>query len=452
MPVIDEPQVRAASDVVLRANATISPSVRKARQSLDLQDIFADIERVAELPLEQATTLPKEAYSSDDFFAWECEQIFRPGWTALAHVSQLPLAGDFINVDFLGEPLIVVRDKSDTVRVLSRSCPHRGMDIMPPGFGYDGHGPAEFREGGEGRGHSRLFLCPYHSWTFELDGGLKACPEMGQAEDFCRSDWTLKEFRSEIWQGFVFVNLDGKAEETVASQFSKLAPDLARWTDTKLQVVFESHWDIPCNWKILAENFMESYHHAGAHLKTLQPLMPARDTWTESEKADYIRCHLPYGEKTSAEIGSATEKGGNWHTFPPVPGLEGSAASGWGLVLGYPLFTCALLPDQLVWYRIEPVAPDQLRLMTTVLVPESTTRNPDFPAMLEKGKKEANDFHLEDMEVIGAVQRSTLSDGYQRGRLSHLEMPVWLIQRFLAAKIRGTKPTLDRPPAPGQKP
>jgi phenylpropionate dioxygenase-like ring-hydroxylating dioxygenase large terminal subunit len=237
--------------------------------------------------------LPREAYASEEFFAWECAHLFRPGWTAVAHVSQLPLAGDFINLDFLGEPLIVVRDKSGSVRVLSRACPHRGMDIMPPGFGHDGHGPAEFREGGEDRGHTRLFLCPYHSWTFELDGGLKACPEMGEAKDFCRADWGLKEFRSEIWNGFVFVNLDGTAEQSVADQYALLTEEVARWDIGNMHVVFESHWDIACNWKILAENFMESYHHAGTHIKTLQPIMPARGTWTEDEKADYIRCHLP---------------------------------------------------------------------------------------------------------------------------------------------------------------
>jgi hypothetical protein len=120
-------------------------------------------------------------------------------------------------------------------------------------------------------------------------------------------------------------------------------------------------------------------------------------------------------------------------------------------VMGYPLFTFVTAPDQLVWYRIEPVSTDRLRLMTTVMVPESTTKHPNFAAMLERGTREAVGFHLEDMEVMNAVQRSMLSDGYQRGRLSHLEMPVWLIQGYLAAKIRGTKPTLDRPAAPGQR-
>lgn len=450
MPIIDERQVRKATEVNLRFNEGQSAAFRRSRLSRSLEETLAEVERCADLPLEQAMTLPPEAYAADEFFAWECEHLFRPGWLAVAHASQLPLAGDFINVDFLGEPLIVIRDKAGEVQVLSRSCPHRGMDIMPPGFGHDGHGPAEYRDGGEDRGNTRLLLCPYHSWTFELDGGLKACPEMGEAQDFCRSDWGLKAFRSEVWNGFVFVNLDGKTDEPPSKRYAALQDDLGRWDTGSMQVVFESHWDIACNWKVLAENFMESYHHAGTHIKTLQPMMPARGTWAESERADYIRCHLPYGDKTRAEISAAEAAGQQWHTFPKIDGL-GEAENGWGLVMAYPLFTLALIADQVVWYRIEPVAPDRLRLLTTVMVPEETTRHPQFGAMLEEGKKQAVDFHLEDMEVLNAVQRSMLSEGYQRGRLSHLEMPVWLIQRFLAAAARGTKPTLDRPAAPSQR-
>ena len=323
---------------------------------------------------------------------------------------------------------------------------------MPPGFGYDGHGPAEFRQGGKERGHTRLFLCPYHSWTFELDGSLKACPEMGQAEGFERCDWTLKRFRSEVWNGFIFVNLDGEASTSVAEQYAGMAADMAPWLQADLQMVFEAHWEIPCNWKVLAENFMESYHHAGAHAKTLQTVMPARGTWTEAEKPHYLRCHLPYGERSCAEIADAETEGKQWDAFPVVSNLSDAQRRQWGLFMGYPLFTLATTPDQLVWYRIEPVAPDQLRLLTTVLVPRSTTEHPRFLEMLERGKDEAVAFHLEDMEMLAAVQRSLYSSGYQRGRLSHLEMSIWLIQRYLAAKIRGTLPAQDREAAPGQRP
>jgi len=452
MPIIDEPQVRAASAFNAELNKSVPPAVRKARQSLSLEELHEEIQRIADLPLDQATTMPKEAYTSEEYFAWEIENVFRKDWMALAHVSQIPNPGDFINVELFGEPLIVVRDKSEEVHVLSRSCPHRGMDIMPPGFGHDGHGPAEFRQGGEDRGHTRLFLCPYHSWTFELDGKLKACPEMQQATGFQRCEWGLREFNMEIWNGFVFVNLDGNATSTVQEQYAGIDSHIAPWNLSDMEMVFEAHWDVPCNWKVLTENFMESYHHSGTHVKTLQQIMPAKTTWNEGEEPHYIRCHLAYSDKIRAEIAAKEAAGEQWDTFPPVQGLNDEQRHEWGLFLGYPLFTFLVTPDQAVWYRIEPVATDMVRLMTTVLVPKSTTEHPDYAAMLERGTKEAIGFHLEDMEVLSAVQRSLHSDGYQRGRLSHLEMSVWLIQRFLAARARDTYPTLDREAAPSQRP
>src|SRR5579859_7817948 len=174
-------------------------SLRTAQKPLPLAEIQRGICEAAARPLNQAVTLPAQAYTSEEFFAWEINHVLRAGWQCIAHVSQIPKAGDFLNLDLLGEPLIVVRGKDDSIRVLSRVCPHRSMDIMPEGFGYDGHVPAEARGSRPDCGHTRLFLCPYHAWTFELDGQLKACPEMQHAEDFCRDNFFLKPFRSEIW-------------------------------------------------------------------------------------------------------------------------------------------------------------------------------------------------------------------------------------------------------------
>lgn len=451
MPVISEDQVRKGCAANQRMNEVLFPALKHMGCGLSVDEILSEIRRIAALPLEDSVTLPKEAYTSEDFFAWEVAEVFRKDWLCLAHVSQVPGAGDFLNLDVFGDPLIVVRDKEENIRILSRVCPHRAMDIMPPAFGYDGHGPAQWAEGRQGCGNTRLFLCPYHSWTFELDGRLKACPEMQEARGFRRDDWGLKEFRSEVWNGFIFVNLDGRSSASVAEQYQGINSHVAKWNLADMKVVMEREWDVPCNWKVLTENFMESYHHAGAHSKTLQPLMPARDTWTEAEQAYFIRCHLPYKEKARREIDETEAAGNQWGAFPPIAGIAGEDRYEWGLFLGYPLFTFLVAADQAVWYRMLPVGPDRLKLLTTVLVPRTTTEHPDFSSMLERGVDDAVGFHLEDMEVVTAVQRSLYSEGFQRGRLSHLEMPIWLIQRYLAARSRGTWPTFDHPAAPGQR-
>ncbi len=427
-------------------------STRGGQPEMSVDDILAEIQRAADLRFEDSVTLPAQAYTSHDFFDWEVENVFRKEWLCLAHVSQIPEIGDFLNVDLLGEPLLVIRDKSGVVRAHSRVCPHRGMDIMPPGFGHDGHHPAEARDGKSDCGNTRLLLCPYHSWTFELDGRLKACAEMQEARGFNRDEWGLKGYRTEVWNGFIFVNLSGDAPISVADQYAGLGEHLERWNLSDMELVFAREWDCPFNWKVLTENFMESYHHAGAHQKTLQPMMPARDTWTEREKAHYIRCHLPLKAAIREEIAATEAAGGRWDTFPPIPEVGGEDRFEWGLFLGYPTFKFLVTADCAIWYRTQPLGPDRIKLTTTMLVPKSTVKHADFDAMLEKGMEQAVSFHLEDMEVCMAVQRGYYSSGYQRGRLSHLEKPIWLIQRYLAARSRGTWPTKDREVSESQRP
>ncbi|HZP58715.1 MAG TPA: SRPBCC family protein, partial [Opitutaceae bacterium] len=136
---------------------------------------------------------------------------------------------------------------------------------------------------------------------------------------------------------------------------------------------------------------------------------------------------------------------------PPVPGLSEQQKTEWGLFLAHPTFLLATAPDRVIWYRLQPLGPDRLKLLTTTLVPPDLAARENFPLLREKIAKSLVDFHLEDMEVCTAVQRGLYASGWQPGRLSHLEMPVWLFHRYLAARIRGVWPTDDRPAAPGQR-
>ena len=425
-------------------------SSRTAQSPASVGELQRSILAVAELPLAQATTLPAGAYTSEEFFDWEVAHLLRGGWQCVAHVSQIPEPGDFINLDLVGEPLIAVRGKDRSVRVLSRVCPHRSMDIMPAGFGYGGHGPAEIRAGGPDCGRTRIFLCPYHAWTFELDGRLKACPEMQHAEGFARDDFKLKPFRTEEWNGFIFVNLDSAAHP-LASDLAEMASDLAAYRLPEMRLVVAREWECAFNWKVLVENFMESYHHLGIHHGTLQPMMPARDTWTERERRHYVRAHLPYRESVRNDYRAFEERGDFSGELPPVPGLSDLQKSEWGLYLIHPTFLLATAPDRVIWYRLQPLGPNRLKLLTTVMVPRSAAEREGFAPVMEKVAESLVRFHLEDMEVCTAVQRGLYASGWQQGRLSHLEMPVWLFHRYLAARIRGAWPTDDRPGAPGQR-
>lgn len=416
---------------------------------MPLDDLIRDIQGCAELLLPRSVTLPPDTYTSPAFLEWEKSHVLRAEWLCLAHTSQLPQPGDFLNLEILGEPLIAVHGKDGVYRVLSRVCPHRAMDIMPEGFGHDGHGPAESRGENTDCGHTRLFLCPYHHWSFDLDGRLKACPEMHLVEGFERDSHALKSFHSEVWNGFLFVNLSGTAGP-LADQFSELARDVDGWGLAEMKLIIAREWECEFNWKILVENFMEPYHHLGAHAKTLQPLMPAKNTWTSGERPHSIRLNLPLKDSALEELRRSHADGSN-DGFPLIGSLPTEHQVQWSAYLGYPNFLLFAGPDRMIWYRIDPVSATRSRLLTTVLVRPEVLDLPDFKERKAAQTKMLVDFHMEDMEVCTAVQRGLGTAGWQRGRLSHLEMPIWLIQRYLAARSRGTWPTLDRPAAPAQR-
>jgi phenylpropionate dioxygenase-like ring-hydroxylating dioxygenase large terminal subunit len=296
-----------------------------------------------------------------------------------------------------------------------------------------------------------VLLCPYHHWSFELDGRMKGCAEMHEADGFTTELYRLREFRSEVWEGFVFVNLDGKAE-TLSARLSPLRECVSPFQMGRLKVVIEDAWDCPFNWKVMIENWMESYHHLGIHHDTLQTFMPAKDTWTEKERPHFVRSHLPIKPSIVAEAGlDAPGKKSALDVFEPIPGVAARERAEWAIHVGYPCFMFGVASDRVLWYRLEPLAADRCRLLTTVLVAPEAKESPDFVDALRSETEMLREFHRQDMQVCTAVQRGLSSSSYVRGPLSHLEMPVWLIQRYVAARGRGTWPTLDAPAALGQR-
>src|SRR4051812_7147362 len=117
MPVIDEPQVRAACDFNARLNVPQSVPANREADEAALPSLLEELQRTADLPLAQSQTLPAAAYTSEAFYRWEEKQLFRAGWQCVAHVSQIAAIGDFLTLDLLGDPLVVVRDKDHRIRV-----------------------------------------------------------------------------------------------------------------------------------------------------------------------------------------------------------------------------------------------------------------------------------------------------------------------------------------------
>lgn len=388
----------------------------------NLETLLRDILATAALPLERSTTFPPAAYTDEAFYAYEVEAIFKKEWMCVAHVSQLEGPGSYVDFELFDEPMVIVRDKAGRIRVLSRVCPHRNMDI---GFGRTPQGTVT------------SLVCPYHKWTFGLDGRLLGCAEMDRAEGFDKADWPLSEYRSEIWEGFVFVNFSGDARP-LAVQYADFQRAIAPWRAAQLRIVSALDWECPFNWKVMVENWSESYHHLGAHHRTLHPMMPAQMTWSEPRHRHFMHAHLPYEPALAARLEEATREGRKLPGFRPIAGLSAQQRTEWGLYLGYPCFMFLTAPDRAIWYRLQPISAERCKLLTTILVSQESLADPDFAATLERETKLMRDFHLEDMHINAAVQRGLRSSKAVRGRLGHLEEPVWQIQRYIAERLEAS--------------
>jgi phenylpropionate dioxygenase-like ring-hydroxylating dioxygenase large terminal subunit len=382
-----------------------------------LAELCRDVMETAALPLQESITLPRQIYTDPAFFEHEAESVLKRGWLAIAHTSQVKAPGDYLNLDLLNEPLTVIRGKDGIVRVLSRVCPHRAMDVMAPESGI------------AAKGNTGILVCPYHRWSFDFDGRLKGCPEMHQVEGFRKADWGLAEIRSVLWEGFVFVDLSGTAPPLDA-QYADFQRRITPWRLGEMEVVIELDWECEFNWKVMVENWAESYHHLGSHHQTLNTVMPAQMTWTEPQTGNFLCCHLPY----RPELAKSPPM-----SFRPIPGLTKQQQTEWIVFVGFPCFMFLTAPDRALWYRLLPISAERCKLTTTTLVARENLDDPDFAARIAEESRALSQFHLEDMEMNIGVQRGLRSSRAVRGRLSHLEEPVWRMQRFLAAQLMAAK-------------
>lgn len=224
----------------------------------DHVDPIAALRDSTAVPFERARAMPNEVYTSPDFVAAELEHIFSKDWYCVGRADALSAAGDYVSAELAGQPIVVLRDREGTLRAMSNVCLHRMSTLL------------------HGRGNAKTIVCPYHAWTYNLDGNLRGAPAMTQNEGFCKDQYKLPQVRCEEWLGWVFVCLDTDAAP-VADQLSEVADMISGYDMTNYSESFyEEHvWDT--NWKVLAENFMESYHLPVCHAGTIGGLSKLED-------------------------------------------------------------------------------------------------------------------------------------------------------------------------------
>lgn len=193
-------------------------------------------------------TIPYRLYTDPDVLKAEQERIFSKTWQYVCHESRVRRPGDFFTCEAAGEPIVVVRGEDETLRAFYNVCPHRGTRVE-----------------NEPCGNKKILQCPYHGWTFRLNGDLHKAPNFKDVPGFCADQFPLRQIKVEVAASLVFVNLDPFAKP-LNVQFADLFDDFGRFSfldDLKENSVKTR--TLKCNWKTFIDNFLECDHCPIAH-------------------------------------------------------------------------------------------------------------------------------------------------------------------------------------------
>lgn len=215
--------------------------------------------------------LPATAYTSDEFFALENDRLFRNAWVFVAFAHELAKPGDAIPVTVAGRPVVIVRNAAGNLKVFHNVCRHRNLQLVETHCNV-----------------GRVLRCPYHSWTYSLDGELKLTPYFGGRdptevpEGFDRSSRGLVPVRHGVWHDWIFVNLSGTAPD-----FEAFVSPLSKWLEgidfgDLEHLVTIDLGEVRSNWKLLMENFIEPYHVQYVHSSTTEQPLTEHFTINES--------------------------------------------------------------------------------------------------------------------------------------------------------------------------
>jgi len=351
-------------------------------------------------PLAEASLLPPVVYSSPEIFELERETVFARCWLPVCHVSQLPQAGSYVGRTVVNEPVLAVRDKDNQIQVYSNVCRHRNTTLAL----------------GEGTCRGARITCPYHGWTYGLDGRLLAAPFMDKATGFNRQDFGLLKLRSEIWHGLVFVNLDPDAAP-LAPQLRGLEKYVAGygmedWVAVSMATI-PAHW----NWKVSLENFTEAYHQPWVHAATAEPVAPSKGARYYDNDGGLWSAFLIPNATPHSEAGSAAAPKGP----PPGPDALPASIDEGALVFNiYPYFHSLATSNAILWLDLSIDSVGRHDLVWRVLFPKAAVAD-GTEGPLQEFKGFLQPVIQEDVGICTAVGIGTRSRLARAGRLSHME-------------------------------
>jgi choline monooxygenase len=351
-------------------------------------------------PLDHASTIPSPWYFDESIAELENAAVFGKTWQAVGRADQVQSAGQFFTADIAGDPIVVVRGEDSQLRAFYNVCRHHAAAVVT-----------------ESQGCAKQFRCPYHGWTYGIDGALKGMVEFDGVCDFERSTNGLVPIRVDIWENFVFVNLDpssGSLLEFLGSVPPLVAPlELA----TKLRYFDRRIYTLNCNWKVYVDNYLDGGYHVPHAHKGLSSVIE----YTKYTIENFERACLqssPLSSDSNSEAGVASTRHGRAFYLWIYPNFMLNAYEGvmdTNLVVPLAVDKCAVIFD----YFFSDISA------------AAETRNRESIAVSEKVQDE-------DVGICDAVQRGLGSRAYLAGRLSvRREAGEHLFHRLLHADLTG---------------
>jgi Rieske 2Fe-2S family protein len=377
-------------------------------------------------PFPEGRTLPGKAYTSPDVFAWDMEHLFEESWTCVGRSDDLGRPGDQRAVRVGSEAVLLVRGPEGTLRAFFDTCRHRGHQLLP--------------EGEEPLNRS-VIRCPYHAWTYALDGRFKTAPGFARHPGFdpADPDHGLAPARAEEWAGWMFVDCSGAAPD-LTEHAGNLDDAVRVYELERLREGARVDYEILANWKVIAENYHECYHCDNIH--------PELCRVTPTDSGGQF-------EPTGLVVGG-------WMDL--MDDVETMSLTGASLAVPFrnlderrrrevhyyhlmPNLLVAPHPDYVVVHRLEPLSPGLTRVECRWLfAPEAWERRGFDPGYAVEFWDLVN---RQDWSVCEGVQRGVAGRGYRQGPLSEEEIGVYqfvalVAQSYLAGRLVGPVPAAAR--------
>lgn len=376
-------------------------------------------------PFLESRTLPAEAFTSPDVLEWELEHFFQGSWVCAGRADELEQPGDQQAVRIGSEAVLLVRGKDARLRGFFNTCRHRGHELLPCGA------PPVNR---------RTITCPYHSWTYGLDGAYRTAPGFGDRPGFDRDDPgnALAEATINEWNGWVFVNCSGEGpsfDEHVGNLDDALRP----FELDRVWIGATQRYEVAANWKIVSENYHECEHCLNIHPELCRVTPP--DSGVQFEPTGLVVGGW-MDLMDHAETMSLTGK-----SFGvPFRGLDHEARRR-VLYLGLlPDLLISAHPDYVMTHRLEPLSPDRTRVDCAWLFPPEAREREDFdPSYAVEFWDLTN---RQDWAACEGVQRGVAGRGYRQGPLAESELGVYqfmatLAGSYLRGRLSGPVPKVE---------